>query len=332
MDKIVVVGPASQSLAFKVAQLLNAPTIHTETKTFPDGENYLRLVIEDESIIAGKDVIVIQTLGASALGKQNQRFMELIMMISAVKRMGAAKCRVVVPYMAYARQSKVYRPGESIFANDVCRMIQSAGATEFYVVDVHHPGALKAFTIPHYNLKPMKLLALELKRCGVTNPVVICPDAGALQRSNDLVNALGEGAQIVQFEKHRDPLNGQVSMAGTMPDNVGAVIIADDIIATGGTMAKAIEIAKQSGAEKIYAVGTHAILIGNAVYTLLEAGVDKIIGTDTMDTYAYQVSMAELIGEALVKHDDVYEPEKYPNINFADEVEDESPQDEPDDD
>ena len=226
MEKVVIVGPASQSVAFKIAQWLNAPTIATETKTFPDGENYLRLNIPmdekelkekgidpqtaDHDYFAGKDVIIVQTLGASALGKQNQRFMELIMMISAVKRMGAEKCRVVVPYMAYARQSKVYRVGESIFANDMCRMIESAGATEFYVVDVHHPAALQAFTIPHYNLKPMKSLAKEILKCEVENSLVICPDSGALKRSNDLKNAMGDCAQIVQFEKHRDPITGHV--------------------------------------------------------------------------------------------------------------------------
>jgi ribose-phosphate pyrophosphokinase len=77
------------------------------------------------------------------------------------------------------------------------------------------------------------------------------------------------------------------------------VIIADDIIATGGTMASAISIAKKTGAKTIYAVGTHAVLIQNAIFTLLSAGTDKIIGTDTVESAAYVVSMAEVVANAL---------------------------------
>ncbi len=84
-------------------------------------------------------------------------------------------------------------------------------------------------------------------------------------------------------------------------------------------MAKAIEIARDKGARKIFAVGTHAILIGNAVYTLLAAGVNRIIGTDTMDTYAFQVSMSELIAKAIAKHDDEFDPNNYPNLTFCEE-------------
>ena len=84
--------------------------------------------------------------------------------------------------------------------------------------------------------------------------------------------------------------------------NIGLIFCADDIIATGGTMALAIEIAKKTGAKSLYAVGTHPLLIKNAVYTLLKAGTTEIIGTDTLESSAMQTSMAKLIAQAIQNH------------------------------
>jgi ribose-phosphate pyrophosphokinase len=77
------------------------------------------------------------------------------------------------------------------------------------------------------------------------------------------------------------------------------VIIADDIIATGGTMANAIKIAKESGANRIYAVATHALLLEQAAYRILNAGADEIIGTDSIDNEVAKVSLAKAIAQYL---------------------------------
>lgn len=302
MEKIVIVGPSSQGLAVQVAKLLNAKKFSTETKVFPDGECYLRIELKEEAIIKGKDVIIIHTTGASAAANQNQRFIELIMLISAVKRMEAAKIRVVVPYFAYSRQDKVFRPGESILAEELCRLIQAAGATEFYSVDLHNPDILKVFTIPAYSLDPMHALAEEAKKMNIPNPIVVCPDKGAYERSRDFAKYLGEGIQVEQMQKKRDVVTGEIKMEGAANVNGKDVIIADDIIATGGTMALAIDLSKKNGAKSVYAFGTHPLLIKNAVVTLLNAGTDKIIGTDTLDSSAMTVSMAKVIADGILSH------------------------------
>ncbi|NVM36836.1 MAG: ribose-phosphate pyrophosphokinase-like domain-containing protein, partial [Candidatus Lokiarchaeota archaeon] len=88
MKKILIVGPASQILGVKIAQELEIDSINTEIKKFPDGENYLRINIEDETIISGKEVIIVQSTGPSVSADQNARLLELFMMIDSVKRMG----------------------------------------------------------------------------------------------------------------------------------------------------------------------------------------------------------------------------------------------------
>ena len=77
------------------------------------------------------------------------------------------------------------------------------------------------------------------------------------------------------------------------------VVIADDIISTGGTMASAIKIAKENGAKKVYAVATHALLLQQAKFRILSAGADEIIGTDSIDNEVAKVSLAKTIADYL---------------------------------
>ncbi|MHA1646869.1 MAG: ribose-phosphate diphosphokinase [Promethearchaeota archaeon] len=298
-DKLVIAGPASQGLAVKVAQILQVPIYCTETKVFPDGEVYLRIDIGDENLIAGKDVIIIQTTGASSNGDQNQHLVQLINIIGACKRMNAKKIRVVVPYFAYSRQDKAFRPGECLFAEEILKWIETSGANEFYTVDIHAEKIFEALAIPAFNLDPMQVLAEEVKKRNLQNPVVICPDKGAYERSRAFARYLGDNIPVVQFNKKRDVVTGEIVMDGKMDVAGKEAIIADDIIATGGTMSLALGIAKKAGAKSIYAVGTHPLMIKNATYKLLKAGTTEIIGTDTLDSLAMQASVAPVIAKAI---------------------------------
>ncbi len=301
-NQIVIAGPASQGLAVNLATYLNAPIYTTENKVFPDGECYLRIDIEDDAVLENKDVIIIQTTGANAAGDQNQRIMELMMMISAAKRACAAKIRVVMPYFAYSRQDKAFRPGECLFATEILRWIEIAGASEFYTIDIHAEKIFEAVDIPTFNLDPMEVLAQIVKKRDIKNPIVICPDKGAYDRSRAFARYLGDEIPVVQFNKTRDVKTGEITMEGNIDVNGREVIIADDIIATGGTMARALGIAKKAGAKSIYAVGTHPLLSKNAIFKLKKAGTTEIIGSDSIDSIAMQASMAEVIGKAIEKN------------------------------
>ncbi len=300
MEKILIVGPASQILGVKIGKELGIPCINTETKTFPDGENYLRLNIDDETLIEGKEVIIVQSTGPSSNGNQNSRIFELFMMVDAVKRMGAKKIIAVIPYLAYARQDKIFRPGESQFANVILRMINSLRIDEIYVVDVHAPSVLKELILNKVvSIDSMKLLADHIKSLGARDIVVVSPDKGAVERSKAFAKHFGEDVQVEYFEKKRDVKTGDIVMQGQLKLKNKDVIIADDIIATGGTMATAIKLSKESGANRIYAVATHALLLEQARYRILEAGADDIIGTDSIDNEVSKVSLAKPIADYL---------------------------------
>jgi len=299
MKRILIVGPASQILGVKIAQELEIDSINTEIKKFPDGENYLRINIEDETIISGKEVIIVQSTGPSASADQNARLLELFMMIDSVKRMGAVKIIVVVPYLAYARQDKLFRPGESQFGNVILRLINALSIDEFYTVDIHAPLIMEECLCKAINIDSMKLLADYVKSKGAKDIVVVSPDKGAIERSSAFAKHFGEDIPVELLEKERNVKTGEIEMSGTLNLKDKDVVIADDIIATGGTMATAIKIAKESGARKVFAVATHALLLQQAKFRIIKAGADEIIGTDSIDNEASKVSLAKIIADYL---------------------------------
>lgn len=300
MEKILIVGPASQILGIRIAQELNIRYFNTESKTFPDGENYLRINLDNESLIEGKEVIIVQSTGPSSSGNQNARLFELLMMIDSVKRMGAEKIVVVIPYLAYARQDKIFRPGESKFANLIFRLIDSMRIDEVCVVDVHAPKILEEIQCKWINIDSMKVLADYIKSLDVKDIVVVAPDKGAVERSKAFAKHFGEDVPVEYFEKIRDVKTGEITMTGKLNLKNKDVVVSDDIIATGGTMAKAIKLSKDSGANRVFAVATHALLLQNAKFRIVKAGADDIIGTDSIDNEASKVSLSKAIVDYLI--------------------------------
>jgi ribose-phosphate pyrophosphokinase len=299
MEKILIAGPSSQILGARIAQELGIEVLNTETKMFPDGENYLRINIEDETIIADKEIIIVQSTGPSFNGNQNSRFMELLMMIDSIKRMGAARIIVVTPYLAYARQDKVFRPGESQFASVIFNIINSFGIDELYAVDIHAPEVLNWCSCKAVNIDSMKVLADYIISKGAKDIVVVSPDKGAIARSKAFAKHFGDNVPIEVFKKDRDVKTGEIKMTGSLTLKGKDVVIADDIIATGGTMASAIKLAKKGGANKIFAVATHALLLEQAKFRILKAGADEIVGSDSIDNEVAKVTLAKIIADYL---------------------------------
>jgi ribose-phosphate pyrophosphokinase len=76
-------------------------------------------------------------------------------------------------------------------------------------------------------------------------------------------------------------------------------IVFDDIISSGGTMAKAIKRIKDQGASKVAAACTHALFVNNAEKKIKEAGADLIIASDTIQTKYSKVTIAGIMADFL---------------------------------
>jgi ribose-phosphate pyrophosphokinase len=287
---IVVPGPASIELGFEVAKKLKTKTIPIEFKTFPDGEIYIRFTKE----VTNQKLVIVQTTGP----QQDTRLMELLLLIDTAHELGAQSITAVVPYFAYARQDKQFRPGEPISAKTVIKLIEAAGATRFHTVNIHSTKILENFNIPAKNLSAIPLLAKHLRSQGFAKAFALAPDEGAAEMVIEASKILG--GEYGWLRKERDRITGEIVVEKkcfNIKDR--DAIVFDDIISTGGTMATAVKILKEQGARRVYAACVHPLLIGDAKDRILRSGADGIGGTNSVPSPASVVSLAPIIAEAL---------------------------------
>jgi ribose-phosphate pyrophosphokinase len=289
----IIPGPASKQLGEKIAELLGVEAVPLFFKTYPDEESYIRL----EGTVQNEQVAIVQTTSPP----QDTRLMQLALIADAAKRHGAKKATAVVPYLAYARQDQVFLPGEAISIETVARMLKAAGIDSLITVNVHQAKVLTRFPFPAETISAISLLAEYFKQKGFEKAFALAPDEGALWLAEEAKSVLS--GEYGYLEKNRDLYTGQITTEKKKLDVRGkTVIIFDDIISTGGTIASAAKIMKENGADNVYAACVHALLIRDAEKRILQSGVEEIVGTDSIQSHVSKVSLAPLISNALKEH------------------------------
>jgi ribose-phosphate pyrophosphokinase len=286
----VIPGPASEKLGRKVADLLGLEVTPLVFKIRPDGESYVRI----EESVRNEDVVIIQTTSPP----QDTRLIQLALIADSARRCGAGKITAVVPYLAYARQDKVFLKGEGISILAVARMLEAAGIKHLITVNVHAEKVLSKFPFPARTVSAVPLLAEYYRRRGFEKAFALAPDDGALWLAEEAKKVLG--GECGCLEKHRNRHTGQITTKKKRLDVKGkTVIIFDDIISTGGTVVAAAEILKRLEAENIFVACVHPLLIGNAQERILKSGVEEIVGTDSVPSRVSKVSLAPLLSKEL---------------------------------
>ncbi len=287
---IVVPGPASQSLGQKIAEKLDAQIVSVNLKSFPDGEYCLRF----EGDLAGEEVVVVQSTGPP----QDTNVMQLLLILDAAKDLGAEKVTAVVPYLAFARQDKRFLPGEVVSAETVVKLIEACGTDRFITVNIHSEKTLKQLSIPNENLSAITSLAEHFKSRGLDGAFSLSPDKGAVELAEEADRVLGGGCGWLR--KERDRYTGEIQVEEKSLNVKGRdVIVFDDIISSGGTIARAVKMLKTQGARRVYAACVHPLLIGEAKQKIHKNGAEEIVGTDSIPSSVRRVSLAPLIAEAL---------------------------------
>jgi len=287
----IVGGPSSEELARKISTLLNAPLVLTKTKRFPDGEFYFKF---DEDV-SKDELLIVQSL----YPPQDSHVLELFLMLHTARDLGVKSIKVFVPYLAYSRQDRRYLEGECLSSGMIAEILGNLGADSLYTIDIHNRRVLSMYKIPTYNLTASRELARYFAARDLIDPIVISPDDEeiAIERARCAAETID--AEYDFLEKRRDRHTGEIVTYEKHMNVKGRdAIIIDDIISTGKTAANAVKILKKQGAQRVFVGVSHALLLGDAVRILNEAGVEEIVGTDSvMNKYA-KVSVAPI----LVKH------------------------------
>ncbi len=287
---ILIPGPASLGLGWRIASELGVEPHAVEHRVFPDGESYVKLT----KPVQGETVAIVQTTAPNP----DTRLMQLLLMAQTAKDFGAKRVIAVVPYLAYARQDKRFLDLEALSLDVIIRLLEATGVSDLVVVNIHNEASVRAIEARHrvrvHNLSAVPLLAGYLKKEGFDGAYSLSPDKGAIYIAEAASLVLGGGYNF--FEKSRDRKTGEIKMTVKDLDIAGRrAVVFDDMISSGGTMAKAVEALKTQGAERVAAACTHVLYMPGAEEKIRGAGANPILSTDTIETPFSRVTVAGLI-------------------------------------
>jgi ribose-phosphate pyrophosphokinase len=239
--------------------------------------------IEIKENVRGAEVFVLQSICKSLTGNTvNDSLLELLLMIDALRRASAYRITAVVPYYGYAKQDKKTKGREPISAKLVANMIAVAGAKRLVTLDLHAAQIQGFFDLPVDNLEAAPTLCTYLKNEELhgSKIVVVSPDAGGVPRAEKIAKRLRSTLAIV-FKRRPEPDVSEVTeIVGDVRGKVAVVV--DDMISTGGTLAKAAEALIARGATHVYCCATHGIFAGEAIRVLDEAPIERVVVTNTI--------------------------------------------------
>ncbi len=273
MDSLkVFTGNANIKLAEKICKYLSVPLGDATAERFPDGEINIK-VNED---VRGSDVFLIQPTCPPV----NENLTELLIFIDCFKRASAARVTAVVPYFGYARKDRKDEGRVPITAKLVSNLITKAGADRVITMDLHAAQIQGFFDIPVDHLLSFPVLSKHYESLNIPDLVVVSPDVGGIKTARLYSKQLKIKLAIVD-KRRVGPAETEVGFViGDVKDK--NVVMVDDMIATGGSIAQAAKILKEKGAKDIYVGTTHPLLCGSAVEKLSEAPIKEIAVTDTI--------------------------------------------------
>ncbi len=267
-------GRASQDLASEVAQHLGIECGSVDLRDFANGETYARF----QESVRGTDAFVIQTHSAPV----NERIMEQLIMIDALKRGSAKRISAVIPYYGYSRQDKKGRSREPIAAKLVADLLDVTGADRIITIDLHSGQIQGFFDGPVDHLTALPVLADYIRENEQGELVVVAPDAGRVKSAEKLAGMLGQPLAFLHKRRSREVAH-QVEVREVVGEVAGRhCVMIDDIIDTAGTIVKGAEVLVANGAERVTAAATHGIFSVPAIDRLKNAPLAEIVVTNTV--------------------------------------------------
>ncbi len=292
-------GSSNKELLERICAYVNVSPTSVELSRFSDGEINFRI----GETVRGHDVFVIQSTSTPV----NDNFMELLIMIDALKRASANSIAVVMPYYGYARQDRKAKGRDPITAKLVANLLTVAGATRVLTVDLHAEQIQGFFDIPVDNLQAFPVFFKALKKYETFDKektVIVAPDVGAVKRARKIAEKFGVPMAILDKRRPKDNVAEALHVIGEV-DGMTAIMF-DDIIDTARTLVAGANLLKKHGAKKIISCATHGIFSGEALKILDNSPIDHVYVTDTIYHESLPekisvVSIAPLLGEAIMR-------------------------------
>jgi ribose-phosphate pyrophosphokinase len=300
-DRLMVfTGTANPKLAADVVRYLNIPLGRATVGRFSDGE----VMVELMENVRGKDAFVLQ----STCTPTNDNLMEIMVMVDALKRSSAARVTAAIPYFGYARQDRRPRSARvGITAKVVANMLQAVGVDRVLTMDLHADQIQGFFDIPVDNVYAAPILLGDVWKHDYPNLIVVSPDVGGVVRARALAKRLESDLAIIDKRRPKANMAEVMNIIGEVEGR--SCVIMDDMVDTAGTLAKAAQALKDSGAVRVVAYCTHPVFSGPAIERISESELDEVVVTDTIPLSEEaqkckkirQLSVAGLLAETITR-------------------------------
>jgi ribose-phosphate pyrophosphokinase len=313
VDNAIVFGGRagnSRQVARGIAKSLGlgeAVDVHAED--FADSETYVRLPLDRiKRSIAGCHAVYVQT----TVPMENHHFIETLLTLDALREQRVGWIDLVIPYLVYARQDKVFHPGEALSIRVILKAIKAMRVNRIFTIDVHFwrsvgrvdfastqigPISIDGSELQMYNLTATNALATYAKKVlGIEHPIIVIPDKGhrpVAQPVEKFFQTSDDDVILFDKVRKRDEVSVSLASGRSVPDlGDRKLILFDDMVGTGTTIAKVSNWLRAKGATDITLACTHAINHKrkapgetepmSTLERLTQAGVSRIVTTDTV--------------------------------------------------
>ena len=290
MKPLLFALPGNEELTARLAARLAADLGSLETRRFPDGETYVRLLTE----VRARSVVLVCTLDSP-----DDKTLRLLFAAHAARDLGAARVGLVAPYLAYMRQDKRFRSGEAITSNAYARLL-SASVDWIVTIDPHlhrRSSMSEIYSIPVAVCHAAPKLS-DWIREHVTDAIVIGPDSESEQWVSAVAD--GAGAPFTTLEKTR---HGDRDVEIEFPNlerwQGRRPVLVDDIISSGRTMEVAIKQLIALGFAPPVVLGVHGLFADDAYERLEAAGAAQILSTNSVPHPSSEIDIRDVLETAI---------------------------------
>ncbi len=274
MDNIKIFAcPTAEEFTQEICDNLQIEIGKIHYQKFSNDNNFVQIL----ETVRGKDVFVVQTTKPPV----NERVMELLITIDALKRASAEKINVILPYYLYSRSDKKDQPRVPVTAKLMAQLIESSGADRVITCDLHNSAIQAYFTINCDRLSAQNLLQNYFKKKNLDNMVIVATDAGSSKKAYKYSKYFN--CPIALIDKRRDGNDDRAIATTVIGDVKGKnAIIFDDEIDTAGSIIETASILDKFGAKNIFAGCTHGILSGPAIERIKNSKIKELVVTNTV--------------------------------------------------
>ena len=290
MTASVIALPGAEACAARLAAQLCAPCCALESRRFPDGERYLRVL----DPVAGRDMLVVAQLRGP-----DPQLPGLLFLADALRELGAAHVRLVAPYLPYMRQDTRFQPGEAVTSRTLAKWIDS-NFDALVTVDphLHRNSTLDVlFRLPTSVVSSAPDIAAWL-RANVSQPHVIGPDEESRQWVAEV--AAHAGCEFSVLKKvRRGDREVEVSMLEAHLLQGCTPVLIDDIVSTAHTMADVVRHLLAAGLAAPVCIAVHALFAEGADTLLLQCGARQVVSCNTLPHVSNAIDVSGALAEGI---------------------------------